>query len=922
MYQALRVMLVQDSSDDANLVLNLLAEQISKQIISQRVTDTSALLTYLEEKVWDVIISDYQYRLSYLNLLPLLQKNNLDLPLILICDEIGTEATVAALQAGASDIITRANISRLADSVERSLLEAVIQRQKKNLQLEKLQLESRYRGLFENAVVGIFQTTIDGNYINANLALAKIYGYNSVVDMMANITDIEHQLYVNPRRRYEFADLMRVHDYVENFESQIYRQDGTITWIKENARGVRDESGNLLYYEGFVEDVSQQHNHEIIINQKKLELELKFQQRTIELQRTNKLLQQEISDRRQAESILAGQNQILEMILQDMPLGELLEAIAIVIENLSGEMKCSFLLVNPKESSLRVGAAPSLPKEYNQAIDGIKINSSHSCSCIQAACDGEIIVEYISNKSLFEHTCHLAFNCGLQACWSMPILTKNGEVLGIFVVYYEQRRSPRNYEKELIIKATHLVTIAVEKDQIQNELKEAQTKLKHLSANVPGVIYQFLKKPDGSCSFPFMSPSCYSVYELTREEIYKNPQILFDLIHKHDVSRLHKSIEESLITLQPWAWEGRINTHSGKEKWIRGVSRPERQSNGETLWDGVVIDITESKKIQAALENSEAKLREKAEELEKALHQLQKTQIQLVQREKLSSLGQLVAGIAHEINNPVNFIHNNLSFIKGHTEDILTLIDLYQQNYPHATTEILEKIKEIDLEFIKEDLPKMLSSMKLGTDRIYEIILSLRTFSRVDQITAQKVDIHQIIDSVLLILHHRLKGSGRKPTIEVIKNYGNLPFIKCYPGQLNQVFMNIIANAIDALEMKNLTLSYEENFPYIEVNSLVDNINTYLNPSISPQISISTSVENQLIIIKITDNGQGMTEEQKKQIFNAFYTTKPLDKGTGLGLSISREIIVEKHHGELKCISEIGMGSEFYIYLPTADAYN
>jgi PAS domain S-box-containing protein len=907
MYQALRIILALDSSEDANLVLNLLAEEISEEIISKRITNTTTLLASLKEKAWDVIIADYQHLLSYLNLLPLLQTNNLDLPVILICDEIGTESTVMALKAGANDVVTKTNIHRLPESIKQSLQEAKIQKQRKGIQQEKLQLEARYQGLFENAVVGIFQTTMDGNYINANLALAKIYGYKSVVDMMLNISDIQQQLYVNPKRRYEFADLMRVNDYVENFESQIYRQDGSIIWIKENAHAVRDESGNLLYYEGFVEDINERHNHEIILNQKKLELEIKYQQRTFELQKTNKRLQQEISERHQAELVLAGQNHILEMILQDMPLKELLEAIAIVIENLSGEMKCSFLLLDPKESSLHVGAAPSLPKGYNQAIDGIKITSPHSCSCTKAAYDGEaVIVEDISKDPLFENTSNLALDYGLQACWSMPILTKNGEVLGVFAMYYEQPHSPSDYEKELIIKATHLVTIAIEKDRTQNELKEAQTRLKQLSANVPGVIYQLLTKSDGSFSFPFMSPSCYSIYELTREEIYENPQCLFDLINEHDVYKLHESIAQSIVTLKPLTWEGKITTPSGKERWIRGESRPERQSNGDTLWDGVVIDITESKKNQAALENSEAKLRQKAEELEQALYQLQKTQIQLVHREKLSSLGQLVAGIAHEINNPVNFIYNNLSFIQGYTEDILILIDLYKQNYPHASTEILNKIQEIDLDFIKEDLPKMLSSMKLGTDRIYEIILSLRTFSRGDQITAQFVDIHKIIDSVLLILKHRLKSSGRKPTIEVIKNYGDLPFVKGYPGQLNQVFMNIIANAIDALEVEYLNLSAS--------NEDVSQVTLT-----SPTISISTFIENNFILIKIQDNGPGMTEEEQQQIFNTFYTTKAFDKGTGLGLSISHEIIVEKHRGQLNCISTVGIGTDFYIYLPISE---
>jgi signal transduction histidine kinase len=288
-----------------------------------------------------------------------------------------------------------------------------------------------------------------------------------------------------------------------------------------------------------------------------------------------------------------------------------------------------------------------------------------------------------------------------------------------------------------------------------------------------------------------------------------------------------------------------------------------------------------------------------AEELKKSLKELQQTQSQLIQAEKMSSLGQLVAGIAHEINNPVNFIHGNLQYIGEYTHDLIQLVNLYQQFYQNPEPEIWNYIQQIDLDFLLDDLPKILHSMQVGTGRITEIVLSLRNFSRLDEADIKTVDIHQGIDSTLLILHNRLKEKSDHPKIEIIKNYGNLPLVECYPGQLNQVFMNIISNAIDALE----GCKYEHS---ITANCVRHS-----------QITITTEVlETNCVAIKIADNGSGMTEEVKKQLFDPFFTTKPVGKGTGLGLSISYQIVVEKHKGKLRFLSEVGKGTEFWIEIP------
>ncbi|HIK26724.1 MAG: ATP-binding protein [Oscillatoriaceae bacterium SKW80] len=359
----------------------------------------------------------------------------------------------------------------------------------------------------------------------------------------------------------------------------------------------------------------------------------------------------------------------------------------------------------------------------------------------------------------------------------------------------------------------------------------------------------------------------------------------------------------------------RLNPRKSFELWketVRGKSLPWKTCEIETAKElkNAIIKIVlrkaeELEKLNAALIESEKRERERAAQLQTALQELKRTQTQLVHAEKMSSLGQLVAGLAHEINNPVNFIYGNISYADKYSQDLIQLVNLYAQHYPQPVLEIQKVIEDIELEFLLEDMPKLLKSMKVGVDRIRDLVLSLRNFARLDEAEKKLVNIHEGIDSTLLILSNRLKVKSDTPGIQLIKEYGDLPLVECFAGQMNQVFMNVLANAIDALEERDKQRSLEE---------------LLAAPS---QILIRTKIgtgklknNEQYVIIIIADNGPGIPEEVQKRLFEPFFTTKPVGKGTGLGLAISYQIVVDKHGGNLKCFSQPGKGTEFWIEIP------
>ncbi|MBW4569207.1 MAG: PAS domain-containing protein [Tolypothrix carrinoi HA7290-LM1] len=518
---------------------------------------------------------------------------------------------------------------------------------------------------------------------------------------------------------------------------------------------------------------------------------------------------------------------------------------------------------------------------------GWNLNAEKATGKRSAEVVGKSLTEIFGATKAAEihHKCNTCLVAGVAISFE-ECLTLRGEEKWLLTTFNPLKDSEGRIYR--LIGTTFYIT---ERKKAEEALKASQHFIQRITDSIPNTIYIYDLEEQRNI---YANHEIAEILGYSIEEVQEmGAEFLTNTLHPDDWEKVityHQKFP-SAVDGEIFEIEYRMKDANGKWHWVysRDTSFSRNADGKVKQLLGVATDITVRKE-------AEIKLQQQAEYLENTLNQLQRTQAKLIQSEKMSSLGNMVAGVAHEINNPVNFIHANLTPACEYSQDLLQLVELYQQYYPNSPEEIEEKIEDIDLDFIKEDLMKLLQSMRVGTQRIREIVLSLRNFSRLDEAEFKQVNIHEGIESTLMILHNRLKAKPEHPEISVIKEYGKLPAVECYPGQLNQVFMNIFANSIDALE-----------------ESFVKNKEQKINP----QICISTEVVNSnWIAIRIADNGQGIPPEILSKLFDPFFTTKDVGKGTGLGLSISYQIVVDKHGGKLSCHSILGQGAEFVIEIP------
>ena len=490
------------------------------------------------------------------------------------------------------------------------------------------------------------------------------------------------------------------------------------------------------------------------------------------------------------------------------------------------------------------------------------------------------------------------------------------------------------HEQEVLARVEYQLTIQRQKARLQQEIRDRRQAEEALRCSEAKLLAAQRVSHFGNWEFDLLtkqftwSEELFCIFSLDSSQPEPSYQEYLQLIHPDDRELMRQTIahafsltvSSSNSTSKSCELEFRIVQPDGSIRYIEAKGEPIWNEQGQLRkFFGAAQDITRRKYIEEALRQSEAREREKATQLELTLNELKQAQSQLVQSEKMSSLGQMVAGVAHEINNPISFIYGNLGPASKYFQDLIQLIHIYQDTYPHPTPEIQELTEEIDLDFLVSDWQKLIHSMQVGAERIQEIVSSLRNFSRQSESALKPVDIHEGIDNTLLILQHRLRAVGNHSSIEVIKEYGQLPLVTCYASELNQVFMNLLSNAIDALVSP---------FNLDGVSELmVRSINLNKEEAITPKIWIRTEIVNVKlpqetqkaplsVVIRIADNGSGISEQVLPHIFEPFFTTKSVGSGTGLGLSISYQIVVEKHHGQLSCFSVEGQGTEFIVEIP------
>ncbi|MEH2009636.1 AAA family ATPase [Nostoc sp.] len=567
----------------------------------------------------------------------------------------------------------------------------------------------------------------------------------------------------------------------------------------------------------------------------------------------------------------------------------------IILEN-SGAKKAALIL--PQGDTWQVSAITFINHGSNSHIDIQTILNSEALDTCQDI--PTTIINYVKNTQQTVVIDNLQtdipgvigeymYRIKPQSVLCTPIINQ-GHLIGI--IYLENKLTPGVFTSDRLSVVNFLCTqaaISLENAQLYNHLHERGKFLNSIYEGVGCLIFVTDVRDNGRFEYTGWSKSCELALGIPASEVLgKTPQ---QLIAPNEGATIEQTYLRCFQTGIPVTYEECLTFNDQKSWWLTTLSPLKDETGKVYRVVGTTINISDRKE-------GESVITEKSQALGTALEDLQQAQLQIVQSEKMSALGNLVAGVAHEMNNPLGFISASLQQAKPSLADIVEHLKLYQEMLPNPGDEIIDHAEEIDLNYSLEDLPKMIDSMVMACDRLKNISTSLRTFSRADKDYKVPFNIHEGIDSTILILKHRLKANEQRPAIEVITDYGNLLQVKCFPGQLNQVFMNILANAIDALDESNMGQDFEKN---------------KVNPN---RIIIKSSLENECVKITIADNAKGMNESVKQKIFDHLFTTKGVGKGTGLGLAIAKSIVEETHNGKLSFNSVLGQGTEFLIEIP------